>query len=167
MPQPTVQTVHIQSAIITCNFNRFTARLTRSHLIIHQKAATKSFPLADIKSVTIFNNAPQHQQQVNSCIRRRKQLNWFMLTPAIALVINYLPLPFQAQLYAWAATPFLALLICAFLPASANGLEMQCGLIIETATDTVNFPFTNNGLSAADTGRFLQQLKDWKAAGEK
>lgn len=167
MPQPEVKIVQIQSATVsTCNFNRFTARLTRRHLIIRQATTLQSFLLSDIISVTIFNNAPVYQQQVRSFIKRRKQLYWFMLTPAIALAINYLPIGFQAQLYAWVAAPFLALLICAFMPVAATAAEMRCGLIIETPEGTYTYPFTGNQISAKATGHFLQQLKQQKAAVE-
>lgn len=165
MPQPEIKIVHIQSATVsTCNFNRFTARLTRRHLVIRQAGSLQSFPLSDIISVTIFNNAPLYQQQVNSFIKRRKQLYWFMLTPAIALAINCLPITLHAQLYAWLAAPFLAVLICAFLPVSATPVELRCGLIIETEQGTYTYPFTGNQISAKATGHFLQQLKEQKAA---
>lgn len=166
MPQPNEKIVPVQSqfAIYTCNFNRFTARLTSRNLAIYQNNNIQSFALSDITGVTVFNNAPQHHRQVINYVKRRRQLYWFIITPAIALVINNLPLSLHTQQYAWLAAPFLSLLVCSFLPIAVPHMSMRCGLIIETTQHTYTFPFNSNDLSATELSRFLQQLKDHKAA---
>lgn len=152
------------SAITTCNFNQFTAVLTSQQLIIQSPHSTETFLLSGIESISLYNNYTAWHLQLQKFEKRRRQLYWFIGTPAIALCFLFIFTSWPLQCYGWVASPFLSLLISAFLPVPHTNIHIQSQLSITTNDDTRTYPFSYNNINTSAITHFIQRLTENRSA---
>lgn len=145
---------------VSCDFRQFQATLTSEHLTITTPLATENFPLHSLQEISVFDDHPLHEQQVERFVRRRRQLYWFILTPLLALCCLHLFTSYHVRIYSVAATPFLAITISSFLPVSTNTVKMLSGLLVKTDTTTRAFSFYNTNASDLSIVRFLMRVEE-------
>ncbi|BAV04774.1 hypothetical protein SAMN05421788_11127 [Filimonas lacunae] len=148
------------TAFTTCNFVQFEATLTPENLVIKSAYKTETFPLHTLLSISIFDNNTLYQRQLKRFERRRRQLYWFTLTPAILYTLSLTLTSYPLQIYGWIAAPFLSLIICNFIPVNNSGIHIQSGLLLEMINGNRAFSFYSNNACARSITSFLLQLKE-------